>query len=162
MGKKENQVKFSCSQSENRGCQILSVVNISISYNQLKSVKAQQFWTLDKFVQSPVISLGVVEIIAETNFMPSASTEHQQTAMFGMGFGICSPIILSLVTSRATQEYWVTVIAVNGTFANLGRIVGPMLMGVVLSIDGISGVFYAGAGIAIATFVIFGYCSRRR
>jgi MFS family permease len=33
---------------------------------------------LDKFVQSPVISLGSVEIIEESNFMRSASTEHQQ------------------------------------------------------------------------------------
>jgi MFS family permease len=79
------------------------------------------------------------------------------TVMFGIGFGICSPIVLTLLASRASKEYLATVISVNGAFCNLGRIIGPLLMGVVLSIGGISGVFYAGAGIAIATLVIFKY-----
>jgi MFS family permease len=77
--------------------------------------------------------------------------------MFGIGFGICSPITLSLVAAQASKEYLATVISVNGTFCNVGRIIGPLLMGGVLDIGGISGVFYPGAGIAIATLVIFKY-----
>ena len=77
--------------------------------------------------------------------------------MFGIGFGICSPIVLTLVTSRASKDYLATVISVNGTFSNVGRIIGPLLMGVVLGIGGINGVFYAGTAIAIATLVIFKY-----
>ncbi|WP_414584738.1 MFS transporter [Scytonema sp. PCC 10023] len=80
-----------------------------------------------------------------------------QTVMFGIGFGICSPIILSLVAARASKEYLATVISVNGAFCNLGRILGPVLMGIAFGIGGISGVFYAGAGIAIATLLIFKY-----
>lgn len=79
------------------------------------------------------------------------------TVMLGIGFGICSPITLSLVASRASKEYLATVIAVNGTFCNVGRIIRPLLMGGVLDIGGISGVFYAGSGIAIAILVIFKY-----
>lgn len=78
-----------------------------------------------------------------------------QTMMFGIGFGICSPIILSLVASRASKEYLATVISINGTFSNLGRIIGPLLMGVAFGIGDISGVFYLGVGIAIITTVIF-------
>jgi predicted MFS family arabinose efflux permease len=77
------------------------------------------------------------------------------TVMFGIGFGICSPIVLTLVASGASKEYLATVISVNGAFCNLGRIIGPLMMGVAFGIGGISGVFYAGAGIAIATLVIF-------
>jgi MFS transporter, ACDE family, multidrug resistance protein len=77
-----------------------------------------------------------------------------QTAIFGIGFGICSPIILSLVTAQASKAYRTTVISVNGVFSNLGRIVGPLLMGVAFSFGGTHGVFYTGAGIAIATLVI--------
>lgn len=80
-----------------------------------------------------------------------------QTVIFGIGFGICSPILLSLVTAQASKEYRATVISVNGAFSNLGRIIGPLLMGIAFGIGGISGVFYAGAGIAIATLVIFKY-----
>ncbi|WP_407894139.1 MFS transporter [Scytonema sp. NUACC26] len=93
-----------------------------------------------------------------------------QTAIFGIGFGICSPIILSLVTARAATEYRTTVISVNGAFCNLGRIVEPLLMGVAFSFSGTHGVFYTGVGIAIAlgasctlliaTLVIFPSCIR--
>lgn len=79
------------------------------------------------------------------------------TVMFGIGFGICSPITLSIVAAQASKEYLATVISVNGAFCNLGRIIGPLLMGGVLGIGGISGVFYAGAGIAIATLVLLRY-----
>lgn len=72
------------------------------------------------------------------------------TVMFGIGFGICSPIILSLVAGRASKEYLATVISVNGTCCNLGRIIGPMLMGVTFGIGGISSVFYIGTAIAIS------------
>jgi predicted MFS family arabinose efflux permease len=82
------------------------------------------------------------------------------TVMFGIGFGICSPIVLTLVASGASKEYLATVISVNGAFCNLGRIIGPLMMGVAFGIGGISGVFYAGAGIAIATLAIFRYCLR--
>lgn len=81
------------------------------------------------------------------------------TVMFGIGFGICSPIVLTLVASRASKEYLATVISVNGAFCNLGRIIGPLLMGVAFGIGGISGVFYAGAGIAIATLGIASACN---
>ncbi|HEY9665437.1 MAG TPA: MFS transporter, partial [Coleofasciculaceae cyanobacterium] len=78
------------------------------------------------------------------------------TVMFGIG----SPITLSLVAAQASKEYLATVISVNGTFSNVGRIMGPLLMGLILSIGSISSIFYAGAGIAIATLVIFSYCMR--
>jgi MFS family permease len=82
------------------------------------------------------------------------------TAMFGIGFGICTPLTLALLATRTPKEYLATVISVNGAFCNLGRIIGPLLMGVAFGIGGISSVFYAGAGIAIATLVIFRYCIR--
>lgn len=79
------------------------------------------------------------------------------TVLFGIGFGVCSPIILTLLATRAPKEYLATVISLNGTFCNLGRIIGPLLMGVVLGVGGISGVFYAGAAIAIVTLVFFSF-----
>ncbi len=72
------------------------------------------------------------------------------TVIFGIGFGICSPIILSLVAERASKEYLATVISVNGAFCNLGRIIGPMLMGITFGIGGINSVFYVGTAIAIS------------
>jgi MFS family permease len=78
--------------------------------------------------------------------------------MFGIGFGICSPIVLTLVASGASKEYLATVISVNGAFCNLGRIIGPLMMGVAFGIGGISGVFYAGAGLRSQLLLFFRYC----
>ena len=78
------------------------------------------------------------------------------TVIFGIGFGICSPIILSLVAGQASKEYLATVISVNGTCCNLGRIIGPMLMGVTFGISGINSVFYVSTAIALSFTGIVG------
>jgi len=54
-------------------------------------------------------------------------------------------ILILLVLTKARENF----------FEQVSR-----LMGVAFGIGGISGVFYAGAGIAIATLAIFRYCLR--
>jgi predicted MFS family arabinose efflux permease len=49
--------------------------------------------------------------------------------------------------------------SVNGTFFGLGQTLGPLLMGIVFGMGGISSVFYAGVGFAIATLIVFRYCT---
>lgn len=81
------------------------------------------------------------------------------TTIFGIGLGIGFPSIQTLLTQLAPREYLATVISVNGTFFGLGQTLGPLLMGVAYSLGGISSVFYAGVCFAIATSIIFRYCT---
>lgn len=81
------------------------------------------------------------------------------TTIFGIGLGIGFPSIQTLLTQLAPKEYLATVISVNGTFFGLGQTLGPLLMGVAYSVGGISSVFYVGVGFAIATSIIFRYCT---
>ncbi len=81
------------------------------------------------------------------------------TTIFGIGLGIGFPSIQTLLTQLAPKEYLATVISVNGTFFGLGQTLGPLLMGVAYSLGGISSVFYAGVCFAIATSIIFRYCT---
>ena len=76
--------------------------------------------------------------------------------LFGIGFDISSPIVLTLVASRTSKEYLATVISVNGTCCNLGRIIGPMLMGVTFGIGGINSVFYVSTAIALSSVCVVG------
>lgn len=81
------------------------------------------------------------------------------TTIFGIGLGIGFPSIQTLLAQLAPREYLATVISVNGTFFGLGQTLGPLLMGVAYSIGGISSVFYTGVGFAIATLIVFRYCT---
>lgn len=81
------------------------------------------------------------------------------TTIFGIGLGIGFPSIQTLLTQLAPKEYLATVVSVNGTFYGLGQTLGPLLMGVAYSLGGISSVFYAGVCLAIATLIIFRYCT---
>lgn len=81
------------------------------------------------------------------------------TTIFGIGIGIGFPSIQTLLAALAPRDYLATVISVNGTFFGLGQTLGPLLMGMVYGIGGISAVFYAGVGFAIATLVVFKYCT---
>lgn len=81
------------------------------------------------------------------------------TTIFGIGLGIGFPSIQTLLTQLAPREYLATVVSVNGTFFGLGQTLGPLLMGVAYSFGGISSVFYAGVCFAIASLIIFRYCT---
>ncbi len=81
------------------------------------------------------------------------------TTIFGIGLGIGFPSIQTLLATLAPKEYLATVISVNGTFYGLGQTVGPLLMGIAYGIGGINSVFYAGVVFALATLVVFRYCT---
>lgn len=81
------------------------------------------------------------------------------TTLFGIGLGIGFPSIQTILAQLAPKEYLATVISVNGTFFGLGQTLGPLLMGIAYSMGGINSVFYAGVCFAIATLIIFRYCT---
>ena len=81
------------------------------------------------------------------------------TLVFGIGLGIGMPSIQTLLAALAPQEYRAAVMSLNGTILGLGQTLGPVLMGAAFGIWGISGVFYAGAGFAVATLIFFRRCT---
>jgi len=81
------------------------------------------------------------------------------TTIFGIGLGLGFPSIQTLLATLAPKDYLATVISVNGTFYGLGQTVGPLLMGIAYGIGGINSVFYAGVAFALATLVVFRYCT---
>lgn len=81
------------------------------------------------------------------------------TTLIGVGLGIGFPSIQALLAALAPKEYLATVISVNGTFFGLGQTLGPLLMGLAYGIGGINSVFFLGVGVAIATLIVFRYCT---
>ena len=74
--------------------------------------------------------------------------------IFGIAHGMSIPVIQALFAEAAPLKYRATFMSVSGMTFRIGQTLGPLLMGIVISIWGIGGVFYAGAGLSIVMFII--------
>jgi len=74
--------------------------------------------------------------------------------IFGVAHGMNIPVIQALFSEAAPLKYRATFMSVSGMTFRVGQTLGPILMGMVISIWGISGAFYAGAGLSIVMLII--------
>jgi MFS family permease len=74
--------------------------------------------------------------------------------IFGIAHGVNIPNIQTLLAGLAPMEYRAAFMSVNGMVLRLGQTLGPLLMGAMFGIWGISSVFYAGAGFAIVMCIV--------
>ncbi|MBA7519529.1 Bacillibactin exporter [subsurface metagenome] len=74
--------------------------------------------------------------------------------IFGIAHGMNIPVIQALFAEAAPLKYRATFMSVSGMTFRVGQTLGPLLMGMVISIWGIGGAFYAGAVLSIAMFII--------
>jgi len=74
--------------------------------------------------------------------------------IFGVAHGMNIPVIQALFAEAAPLKYRATFMSVSGMTFRVGQTLGPLLMGIVISIWGIGGAFYAGAGLSIVMFII--------
>jgi MFS family permease len=74
--------------------------------------------------------------------------------IFGVAHGMNIPVIQALFAEAAPLKYRATFMSVSGMTFRVGQTLGPLLMGMVISVWGIGGAFYAGAGLSIVMFII--------
>ena len=74
--------------------------------------------------------------------------------IFGIAHGMSIPVIQTLFAEAAPLKYRATFMSVSGMTFRVGQTLGPFLMGLVIGVWGISGVFYAGAILSIIMFII--------
>jgi MFS family permease len=74
--------------------------------------------------------------------------------IFGIAHGMNIPVIQALFAEAAPLKYRATFMSVSGMTFRIGQTLGPLLMGMVISVWGIGGAFYAGAGLSIVMFTI--------
>lgn len=74
--------------------------------------------------------------------------------IFGVAHGMNIPVIQALLAEAAPLKYRATFMSVSGMTFRIGQTLGPLLMGMVISVWGIGGAFYAGAGLSIVMFII--------
>jgi len=73
--------------------------------------------------------------------------------LFGLAHGTNIPIIQALIAGEAPMEYRGAFMSLNGMILRLGQTLGPLVMGAVYVLFGISGVFFAGSVMALGIAV---------
>ena len=94
------------------------------------------------------LALSIIPFIAQLRLF------FISVIIFGIAHGMSIPVIQALLAEAAPLKYRATFMSVSGMTFRVGQTLGPFLMGMVISIWGIGGAFYAGAVLSIAMFVI--------
>lgn len=136
---------------------ILSSVSVAITLTSSQLGKLARAFPERTLIRASFVFFAIALSIVP--FVPNLWLLLIPTTLFGIGLGIGFPSIQTLLADLAPREYLATVVSVNGTFFGLGQTLGPLLMGVAFGLGGISSVFYAGVGFAIATLIVFRYCT---
>jgi len=74
------------------------------------------------------------------------------TVVFGVAQGINLPNVFSLLAGSTTSESRGALLALNGMGLRIGQTLGPLVMGASAAVLGITGAYYAAAGLAAAMF----------
>ena len=136
---------------------LLSSVSVAVTITSSQLGRLARRFAATTLIRASFVFYALALFIIP--FVPNIWLLLIPTTIFGIGLGIGFPSIQTLLAELAPREYLATVMSINGTFFGLGQTLGPLLMGIAFGIDGISSVFYAGVGFAIATLVVFRYCT---
>lgn len=135
----------------------LSSISVAIALTSSQLGKLTRRFPETVLIRASFVFYAVALLIVP--FLPNLWLLLIPTTLFGIGLGIGFPSIQTLLAALAPKEYLATVISVNGTFFGLGQTLGPLIMGIAFGIGGINSVFYTGVVLAIATLVVFRYCT---
>ena len=135
----------------------LSSVSVAIAFTASQLGNLARRYSETTLIRASFVFYAVA--LAIIPFISSLWLLLIPTTIFGIGLGMGFPSIQTLLATLAPKEYLATVISVNGTFYGLGQTIGPLLMGLAYGIGGINSVFYAGVAFALATLVVFRYCT---
>ena len=136
---------------------ILSSISISVAIASSQLGRLARRFSEADLVKTSFALYALALLIVP--FIPNVGLLLIPTTIFGVGLGIGFPSIQTLLVALAPKGYLGAVISVNGTFFGLGQTLGPLLMGIAFGIGGINSVFYAGVGFALATLIVFRYCT---
>lgn len=114
-----------------------------------------------------VVILSAAALVAAyltIGLTPALALVILATLVYGASEGFFIPMLQDLNMEDAPDEHRAVVIAVWVGFARLGQTIGPLLAGALMGILGTGATFVAGAGIAVAIFLVgwFGPFPRTR
>ncbi|WP_319761958.1 MFS transporter [Maridesulfovibrio sp.] len=141
---------------------MIGIVISSASF--ITALAASQMGYLARFMSQPMmISLSAFAYAAAMIMLPTADSALWcilPVCMFGLGQGLNMPNSMSMLTAIAPMEHRAIFMSVNGMLLRAGQTIAPILMGLVYSGFSLEAVFYAGAIVAAAIFVVSSFYLR--
>jgi len=104
------------------------------------------------------IALGFLLMAATVGTIPlldQLSWIVPTAILFGVGFGLAVPNIYDSLANQAPSELRSSVLAIGTGSNSLGQFLSPMLLGVIWNDFGLTAVFYAAAGSALAISISY-------
>lgn len=135
------------------------IIGVLISVNSVAMVLvAMQLGRLIKIMSiANLVKLGFAVCavaIALIPLMPQLALLIIPSALFGAGFAVIFPCIHIYVAGLVPSNYRAVFMAINTTMFQLGKTLGPMVVGLAYVYGGFNGAFFFAAGLALATAVI--------
>lgn len=94
------------------------------------------------------ISLGAIPLLPALGYVLFSTT------CFGAAMGINTPTVPGLLTGLAPQGNRGVFMSLNGMVLRLGQTLGPLIMGGIFILGGMTGVFWGGVVIALIAFAV--------
>ena len=134
---------------------ILAIMSLSLS------VVASQLRRLARRTSEiTLIKLAFVILAIALSIIPTIHNPWVlivPSILFGMAQGLAIPSSQALLAGLATENARAGFMAINATVQSLGQALGPLIAGISFGFWGIHGVFWAAAGISLATFALFDF-----
>lgn len=86
--------------------------------------------------------------------MPSIWLLTIPVSILGVAQGVNMPSLMTLLAGECPMEQRGALMSINGMVLRLGQTLGPLVMGAVLTMSGLSGVFFGGAVCALVMLVV--------
>lgn len=131
---------------------IISSMSITAAFTSSQLGKLSKIYSEKNLIKAAFILYPLALIIIP--FVPNLWLLLIPTIIFGIAHGINEPSIHTLLSGLAPMRHRAAFISVNQTVVRLGQTSGPLLMGVIFGVWGISGAFYIGAAFSIVMFTL--------
>ena len=110
----------------------------------------------DEYGQILVISFGMMLISLGLYFLTNLIDDLflLPAVLFGIGQGLIFPSSVALLSKNAHDNYLGAAMGFYGALRNLGKVIGPIIAGILLSIFSYATVFNILAGIIIIALIV--------
>jgi len=130
----------------------MASMSLTVALTSSQLGKLVKVYSEKNLIKSAFILYALAFVIIP--FVPNLWLLLIPTIIFGIAQGINSPSRETLLAGLAPMKHRAAFMSVNVTVLRLGQTLGPLLMGVIFGMWGISGVFYVGAGFSIVMFAL--------
>jgi ACDE family multidrug resistance protein len=131
---------------------VMATMSLTTAFTSSQLGRLARVYSGRTLLQASFIIYALALVIIP--FVPNLWVFLIPIIVFGIAHGVNIPNIQTLLAGLAPMEYRAAFMSVNGMVLRLGQTLGPLLMGAVFGLWGMSGVFYAGAGFSMLMFVL--------